>query len=285
MIILTLIISLFCMPAFCADTPSHVVLVSVAPHKYFVERVAGDTLKVMLMVPAGASAHTFEPKPKQMMEASQADIWFRLGESFESRAIPALQSHNPNLKIVDLRNGINLIYAESEHDHGVCHCCGPNTADLHIWMSPRDAKMQVQHIAYSLSNQYPEHAQRYQIAAQAFLKELDELDAYIFQTLKPLKNRVILVSHPAYAYLCRDYGIKQFSIECEGREPNSRQLTDLICKIKAANIRKIFVQPQYSNKGALLVAKQINAEVITLDPYAEDYMNSMRNIVENFGSQ
>lgn len=279
-----ILFALFCMPLF--GGPSPVVLVSVAPHKYFVEKVAGDTVKVMLMVPAGASAHSFEPRPKQMMEASQADIWFRLGESFESRAIPALQSHNPNLKLVDLRDGVDLIYACSEHDHGVCHCCGgPNSADLHIWLSIKEAKKQVMHIAEALSYYYPENANRYQQSANNFLKELDELDLFMLQTLKPLKNRVILVSHPAYAYLVRDYGLRQFSVEFEGRDPNPRQLTALLNDVKAASIRKVFVQPQYSNKGAILVAKEINAEVISLDPYAEDYLTSMRNIAVNFGSQ
>src|SRR5262249_55029513 len=86
------------------------VLVSVAPHKFFVEKIANDTLKVELMVPAGASSHTFEPSPRQMLNAGNAEIWFQIGESFEPKASAALKAHHPNMQLVDLRQGVDLIY-------------------------------------------------------------------------------------------------------------------------------------------------------------------------------
>lgn len=63
----------------------HSVIVSVAPHKYFVERIGGETVTVLLMVPASATPHSYEPPPRQILEAAKADIWFRIGEGFEKR--------------------------------------------------------------------------------------------------------------------------------------------------------------------------------------------------------
>src|SRR5262245_26555291 len=92
------------------STPhSHYVLVSVAPHKFFVEKIAGSTVHVGLMVPAGASAHTYEPTPKQMLDATKADLWLYVGEGFEPKVRTALSSYNPRMQFVDLRQHLDMI--------------------------------------------------------------------------------------------------------------------------------------------------------------------------------
>lgn len=261
------------------------LLVSVAPDKFFVEKIAGNTAKVELMVPAGASSHSFEPTPKQMLRASHADIWFQIGEGFEPRATKALQGHNAKMQIVDLRQGVNLITNDPNGAH--CHCCSKNTdcVDPHFWLSPREAKVQAATIAKALTERYPEHAELYRSRLNAFLIELDALDAECIALLKPLKERTIMVSHPAYAYFCRDYNLKQLSIEFEGKDPTPHQLTRVLNEARQAKIKKIFIQMQYNNKGARLVAKEIGAKVVMLDPYAENYMESIREIAKNFAEE
>jgi zinc transport system substrate-binding protein len=264
------------------DSRSHHVLVSVAPHKFFVEQIAGDSLTVDLMVPAGASSHTFEPSPKQMMAASQADIWFQLGEFFEARATQALKSYNSRMIFVDMRQGLDLI-SSLEGEGGCPHCRHhDNSMDLHIWMSPKMAMTQAKTIATALSQLYPENQERYAAALQRFLVELDKLDREIRDLLKNIKNRTIMVSHPAYSYFCREYDLKQLSIEFEGKDPTPQQLTRVIEQAREAHIQTIFIQMQYSNKGARLIANELQAKVVMLDPYSENYLVSMREIAQRF---
>lgn len=255
------------------------VLVSLAPYKYFVERIAGNTVHVHLMVPAGASAHTYEPTPKEMLRAANAEVWFTIGEPFESRAGAALQSHHPTLKLIDLRKGVDLI---SAHDHPGHACSNPACLDSHVWMSLRQSKIQATLIAETLSKLYPENSALYTSNLKSLSEDFDALDKEIDERLRPLKQRVIMVSHPAYAYFCRDYGLKQLSIEFEGRDPTPQQLTRVIQEARAHNIQAIFIQPQYNNKGARLIAETIGAKVVVLDPYSEDYLNSMREIARQF---
>lgn len=257
------------------------VLVSVAPHKFFAEKIAGDTLSIGLMVPAGASSHTYEPTPRQMIEAGKANIWFQIGESFEARAGESLQNHNPNLKLVNLQQGLDLLY-----DHQCAHCSHhhANSVDPHFWLSARQGKIQAATIANALSERYPQHRELYLQNLQRFQEELDTLDREITAILEPLKQRMIMVSHPAYAYFCRDYNLKQLSIEFEGKDPTPQQLTSVIRQAQQAHINKIFVQMQYSNKGASLIAKQLGARVVTLDPYAEQYMTTMLDIANAFAA-
>ena len=264
-------------PATASALP--LVLVTVPPHQFFVQQIAGDTVQIQLLVPPGASSHTFEPSPKQMVMASHADLWFGIGEAFETKMIRALQSHKSPIKWVDLRQGVALISDTAGNVHA--HVCNhPNCADLHIWLSPKQAKIQAQTIAKALSEQYPEHREEYQKRLAVFLENLDRLDSEMTEAFKPLKTRVILVSHPSYTYLARDYQLQQLSIEFEGKDPTPRQLTTVIEDAKRAGIKTVFIQPQYPSKGARLIAQSLGADVVELNPYSEDYFVTMRAIVQ-----
>lgn len=262
----------------CAE-PTPIVLVSVAPHKFFVEQIAKESVQVHLMVPAGASSHTYEPTPRQMVTAGQAKLWFRIGEPFENRAVQALTSHHPDLEIVDLRQGLDLIQTNPG-----CGCC-PGSVDLHFWLSARQGQIQAKTIADALIKQYPKQADFYRSNLQTFLKELQELDQKIQTILAPLKKRYILASHPAYAYFCRDYALEQYAIEVEGKDPTPQQMTKLLNLVRELKIKTIFIQIHYNNKAAKLVAEVIGAKLVILDPYSEHYFSSMLEIAHAFADE
>lgn len=258
---------------------SHSVLVSVAPHKFFVEKIAEKTVKVILMVPAGASAHTFEPNPKEMLAACNADMWFQIGENFEIKAGSAIKSHHPEMQFIDLAKDLSLISdSQCQHHHH-------SSYDLHFWLSPQQAKIQAQTIAEALIQKYPEHAAIYLKNLNQFLHEITELNKQIREIIAQSTQRTIMVSHPAYAYFCRDYDFTQLSIEFEGKDPTPKQLTRILQAAQAAKIQTIFIQPQYSNKGATLIASKIGAKLITLDPYSENYFETLLSIAKHFANQ
>lgn len=264
---------LFCSFSLTAADDKPVLLVTVSPYRFFVEQIVGDFASVEVLVPPGASAHTFEPNPKQMMRASMAAIWFRIGEPFEEKAWNALMSSRPNLKTVNLWEGLSLLHGECKaHKH-----CG---ADLHLWTSPKNGVIQAKMIAKALIENYPAEAERFQKNLDRFLGELSTLDAYILGKTAPLKNRTFVVSHPAYGYFCRDYKLEQVSIEFEGRDPTSKQLTVLLERVKEIKPKAIFTQPQYSDKAAKLIGSAIGAKVVELDPYSEHYIHAMEKIAD-----
>jgi len=270
---------------YCHGNSTPTVLVSVAPYKNFVEKVAGDTIEVILMVPAGSSSHTYEPSPKQMLNASGADIWFQIGEGFEARAGSALKNYSKDMQFVNLRQGLDLIVCQ-EGESGRCACVQHHDCvDPHFWMSPKEVIIQSKIIIATLAKRYPEHKQLYERNGEKLIQELEALNQEIAALLAPLKNRTILVSHPAYAYFCRDYNLKQLSIEFEGKDPTPKQLTNILAAARKEQIRRIYIQAQYSSKGARLIAKEIDAEIVTLDPYAENFFPNMLEIARSFAKQ
>lgn len=246
------------------------VLVSIAPQKYLVEEIGGEFVSVSVIVPAGASSHTYEPTPKQIVSMRDGEIWFRLGESFEQRLARVL----PQAEIIDQREGIELLGSG-------CGCCHHGEPDPHIWLSPRLLKIQSRQIVEALSRKDPEHASLYRENLKRLEERLSALDAEMASLLSKAP-KTILVSHPAYGYLCRDYGLTQLPIEMEGREPTPRYLTDLILNARKLNLQMVFLQQQHSVKGGMRVAKELRAKTLFLDPYAENVIDNLREIAKAF---
>ena len=179
--------------------------------------------------------------------------------------------------IVDTRKNVPLI---SMTEEAKCkHCCSHgDDKDTHIWLSPRLAKIQVTTIKEALQEKYPENTTLYENNYAIFIEKLDLIDQELAALFKEAKERAILVSHPAFGYLCLDYNMQQLSIEVEGKDPSAKQLTNLLNKVRALCLTRVFTQEQYQNKGAHLIAKEIKAEIYTVDPYSGDFLNNLKRM-------
>lgn len=261
-----------CLLCAAALSAKPLVIVSVAPEKVLVESVADGSVDVEVLVPAGFSPHTYEPTPRQIIRASKAALWFRIGESFERNLLAPFKG----MEIVDLRDGLDLL-------GGCCSHC-KDGCDTHIWMSARLVKQQVDSITKALTKLLPESQALFEANAQAVKERLDSLDAAIEERLAAYDKRVVLVSHPAFAYFCRDYNLEQWSLECEGKELSPKQLAEKLQAAKGQELTHLFIQQQYNPKGARLFAKLLGAEVVTLDPYGEDLFETLNQVTDAFSS-
>ncbi len=265
------------------------ILVSIAPFKFFVEKIVSSHLRVETIVPPGSSSHSYEPTPKKITSYKDAALWFQIGDSFEQKIQPVLLQHNPKLVIYDLRKTVPLLPYEDEtvfdsdkvscKEHSSCQH-HKNSKDPHIWLSPRLAKIEAQKIAEELSKCFPEFSDDFQKNLLLFQKELDETEKEINNYLKTLENRSIIVSHPAFGYFCKDFALKQISVEYDGKDPLPQRLQQILKKIKEENVQMAVFIPQYNNKGAKLIADRLHIPYMELDPYAEDYLENLKRIAE-----
>jgi len=236
-----------------------IVLVSVQPQKFLVESIAGDACQVEVLVPPGASPHAYEPRARQIDLIKEAVLWFRIGESFEESLLPLVK------EVIDQRENLDLIGCS-------CH----DGADPHIWLSPSMLKQEAGQICTALEKLL-------NADLQANLADLiARIDALEAQLRARQFSKTILVSHPAFGYFCRDFGIEQLSIEMDGQEPSPKQLTLLMTEVKQKGLKRIFLQQQYSEKGGRRIAAELGLELIPLDPYAEDVLANLSHIGELF---
>ena len=261
------------------------VAVSIEPQRFIVERIGGDALKVMVIVPAGKNPHNYEPTPQQMRDIANSLVWFTLGIEFEKVLIPKVKSVHKDIIIVDISEGIKRrIMREDEivEDKYGEHHRGDEVGgeDPHIWMSPRLVKQQAKIVYETLAKLDRLNEDFYKRNYEKLLKELDSLDTEISNKLKPYKGRKFLVYHPVLGYFADDYGLKQLAIEIRGREPSPSQLNKIIMIAKKNGIRTVFVQEGFSKKSAEAVARAINGKVVEINPLSYDYIKMIRSIAD-----
>jgi len=270
-----------------ADAPPEklTVAVSILPQAHFVERVGGERVRVIVLVGPGQSPHAYEPTPKQVAELAGARAYFTIGVEFERGILPRLRSSFPKLRIVDTRAGVPLrtmtgaeTSAECDHGHDHGHHDHQGTPDPHIWLSPRLVRIQAQTIADALADLDPPGAETYRRNLAAFQADMDRLHDRLETALAGLKGREVFVFHPAFGYFLDEFGLRQIPVEIEGKEPTARQLATVIERAKAAGVRVIFVQPQFSRKSAEAVAEAIGGVVVPLDPLARDFTANLEDI-------
>ncbi|MBC7119812.1 MAG: zinc ABC transporter substrate-binding protein [Methanobacteriaceae archaeon] len=242
-----------------------IVAASIMPQKEFIEAVGGDKVKVIVMVPPGADPHTYEPQPSQLKELSKAKIYFQIGSGieFEKTWMERLKELNPNMKIINCSEGIKLM-----------------KEDPHVWTSPRNAIIIVENICKALEEEDPNNKEYYNENMEKYVSRLEKLDREFNQTLTEKQNKKILVYHPAWAYLCRDYKLEQIAIEKEGKEPSPQTLAKIIQEAKKDNIKIIIVSPQSNKQSAQAIADEIDAKMVTIDPLAEKYIENMEKMLQ-----
>ena len=239
------------------------VAVSIPSYLFFVEKIAENTVEVKNLIPAGADPHHFEPTPQHLDLAIKASLWFRSAEHFEKEFLNLILPYNQNLQVCDLTENIPLI-----------------EEDLHLWLSPKIAILQAEKIASVLEKNFPKNKQLYQKNLKKLIKEIHKTDLEIQTKLKSAKNRTILVSHKAFSYFCADYGLKQISIENGNQEPNLKTIYHIFNEAKKDKVKKVFIQAQADNKGALLIAKELNVSPFMVDPYSADYLKNLKKIAD-----
>ncbi len=253
------------------------ILVSILPEKYFVEQIAKDHAHITVMVPPGSSPHTYEPKASQMRAVNDADLYFAIGVEFERAWLPRFRSQNPKLTVVDLSKAIEKIpmaerYEKNEEKHGHSEL----GLDPHIWLSVRNVEKMAPLIEKALESKDPAHTAEYRKNLAAFEKNLQTLDRKIQKILSPLpKGSAFMVVHPSWGYFARDYGLRQMPVEIEGKAPKPRQLMQLVDAAKKAKIRAIFVQPEFSDKSARLLAEELRVPVLKISPLAENWSDTL----------
>lgn len=277
----------------------HSVVVSIAPQKYFVERIGGKLVQAMVMIPAGASPHAYEPKPEQMRALAQARVYFGIGVEFEKAMLPKIVAMHPKLTIVPTDAGIAKMpmirhhhdHAEHGHDSEPKHGHGheqnhdqenAHGLDNHIWLAPELVRLQARAILEALTSLDPAHASVYEANHREFMADLDSLDADIHVALSGKEGAAFMVFHPAWGYFARQYGLRQIPVELEGKAPRAQDLQQLIDRAISEGIKVVFVSPQFSTRSAETIARAINGQTIAINPLAENWLDNMRVVANKF---
>lgn len=282
------------------------IYTSFYPMYDFTKKIAGEAADVYNLVPVGTEPHDWEPSTQDMAHLSEADMLVVNGAGMESWVDKVADAtKNGHLKVVTASNGVDLLKAEdhdaddhhdaNEHHDGADdhdkhadehHDAHDNEAakshdahedhehhhhgtyDPHVWLSPKSAITELKNIKDALVEADPAHKDLFEANFKRYSEEFDKLDKDFAAKLASVPHKEIVVSHEAFGYLCRDYGLTQLGIAGinADQEPNPTQMAAIIEFVKAHKVSTIFTEELVSPKVAEAVAKETGAKIEVLNP-------------------
>ena len=249
-----------------------IITVTLEPLRYFTEAIAGENYQVVSMVPKGSSPESYDPTPQQLVNLSKSQAYFRIGHiGFEQAWMKKLEANCPDMKVYDTSKGVDLI-RDKGHWHGDHFHEGG--VEPHIWNSTQNALIIADNIYQALCELDSTHEADYKNRLDSLKQSIRQTDA---ETRRLLENAdsTFLIYHPALSYFARDYGLKQISIEEGGKEPSPAQLKKLIETYRNENVHTIFVQQEFDQRNAQLIAHELGINIVSINPLSYDWTEEM----------
>ena len=263
----------------CGHTPQQsekpVITVTLEPLRYFTEAIAGDCFEVVSMVPKGSSPESYDPTPQQLVNLSKSQAYLRIGYiGFEQAWMKKLEANYPTMKVYDTSKGVDLIRTEG-HWHGNHYHEGG--VEPHIWNSTQNASVIADNIYAALCEMDADHQPEYKQRLDSLKQVIARTDADV-RTLLANADSTFLIYHPALSYFARDYGLHQISIEEGGKEPSPATLKTLIETCRREGAQVIFVQQEFDQRNAQLIADELGIEIVPINPLSHDWAEEMLRV-------
>ncbi|HUM16304.1 MAG TPA: metal ABC transporter substrate-binding protein [Candidatus Nitrosotalea sp.] len=235
-------------------------------------QVAGPVADVVLILPPGASPHTFEPTPAAVRSLSGARTLFAIGHGLDDWAARLARGAGvPRLVRVDADIALRH-ETEGQRD----------SVDPHYWLSIRNGEAIARTVAAELERLVPDRAVDIRGALAAYLARLDATDREIRRRLDGLPTRRIATFHDAFGYFADVYGLEIAAVfePYPGREPGPKFVVAFQQKVRATGVRVVFSEPQLSVDAIRPIARDLGVAISTLDPLGgtpgrEGYIETM----------
>lgn len=266
--------------AAAAEAAKLKVTATIFPLYDFARQVGGDRVEVSLLLPPGVEAHTYAPRPGDMMRLGNAEVFLYTGEFMEPWAENLVKGvDNPALLVVDTSRGIELAEEDEGDEHVHSGEAGDHAAsgnasdhhhgkDPHIWLDPLLAQTMVRTIAEAFAAKDPAGAEVYRANAESYAKELAALDREITEGLSGCERRTIIYGgHFAFGYFARRYGLEHVSPYpgfAPDAEPSPRAVAELVETMKHTGASVIYHEELIDPKVARAIATETGARLLLL---------------------
>ncbi|MDQ6694862.1 MAG: metal ABC transporter substrate-binding protein [Chloroflexota bacterium] len=222
------------------------------------EAVAGDLATVRSLLPPGADAHSFEPRPSDVTAISQSALVLKNGVGLDDWVDKIITNAGGRRPLVTVSMGIPVRKGDPQEVQG----------DPHIWFSVPNAITMTLNIRDALVNVDPTNAATYRSNADAYIAKLNILDRYIMDKVGsiPAEQRKIVTNHDAFGYFIDRYGliyegsvIPSMSADAQ---PSAQSIAALIEKIKSEHVKAIFLENSINPKQAQQIASDAGVKVV-----------------------
>jgi zinc transport system substrate-binding protein len=251
-------------PAEKAGSNKIKVVTTLFPLYDFAKNIGKAKVEVSLLLPPGVEAHSFDPKPSDLVRVNEADVFIYTGKFMEPWAEDIVKGiTNKNLIIVDASQGTKMIPGEF---HDADEPAG--SLDPHIWLDFDNAKIMVGNIQHALEAKDSAGIDGYKQNSDDYSKKLEDLDSSYKSALSGCKGKEIVYGgHYAFGYLAHRYSLKYLAAQgiSPDAEPTARDLSMLVEQIRKDKIKYVFYEELTSPKIAETIANETNTKLLLLN--------------------
>lgn len=256
------------------DNHSKQVAVTILPQKYLLDRIVGDSIRVVCAIPQGGNPEEYAATPRQMKEIATSSFYFKVGElGFEKTTLASILQNTSSIKVVDLSEGLDLITSKCSHG-GAEH----SHYDPHYWTSPKGAKLMATNLYNAIVEFDSKNLSYYTSNYMQLMTQLETLDKEVALILSTAKCRQFAIFHPSLSYFARDYDLQQLSLEENGKEMTPQRMQHVIEEATTEGVKIVFIQNEFTPEQVRTFAQEIDASVVVINPLAYNFIEEIKQI-------
>ncbi len=239
-----------------------VVSVSIEPQRFLLKQIVGDDYDINVLLPPGSNPESYEPDMGVLRRLQQSGLYFSTGQlPFEQASLPTLRANFPSLRIVDASEVLHLLtdthtcgHHHHEHnaandlehdgDHGEEH--SHHEVDPHVWTSIENLYAMSEQMWREMVRLNPSKKSAYTANYNALRLRIKALSHTLDSILDNRRDYAFMIWHPSLSYFAHDHGIRQISVENEGKE------------VTPSDMRRVIDNAREHHAAILVVEKEIN---------------------------
>ena len=288
------------------------IITTIYPEYAWTKEILGtrtDSVNLTLLIKNGIDLHSYKPTAHDVAKIASADMVIYVGGESDEWIKDALTASPKKGRVeinlmealgdrVKAEEIVEGMQAEDEHHHEHAeehehehhdehaeahehhHHDEEVENDEHVWLSLKNAEILVKKIAEELSKIDAAHASAYKQNAEAYIAQIQSLDAEYRTAVESAARKTVLFGDRfPFRYLVDDYGIKYYAafVGCSAEsEASFETIAFLAGKMDSESLPSIFIIENGNDKiaKAVLAAskKSQDAQILTI--------NSMQSITE-----
>ncbi|MBP5426710.1 MAG: zinc ABC transporter substrate-binding protein [Clostridiales bacterium] len=233
----------------------------------FVQKIGGDKVEIVNIVPYGVEPHDWEPNPKDLVLIKKANLLICNGNGMETW-LDKIRKSVKNIEVVEASKGVNLI-----------------EGDPHVWLDPMNAKIELKNICDALVRLDSKNEEYYRKNYSKYSQNISELDNEYTEKLYECTKKEVVVMHAAFGYMCNRYGLEQIALQgvANEGEPSIKRISEIIRVVRDRNIGTIFAENSADEKIMRTISQETKVKISRLQTLENMSEEGIKNGQDYFG--
>ena len=260
------------------------VVASTAVIADLVHAIADDDVQLFAVIGPRADVHGFAPAPEVPRRVAEADVVIVNGYNLEESVLDViLENRDDDALLIVASEGLTPLGGERAEGGDEPEELATAEGDPHLWLNVRSAMVYVRNITTALVDADPDHAAAYREREEAYLAELQSLDAEVRAAIAEIERprRLLVVFHDSFQYFAEAYGLELAAAvlpASASQQASAGDVAAIIELVEERDVPALYREPQFASDALDAIAEETGARVLTL--YSGAFTDDVDSYVE-----